>query len=83
MDDADRPKCDREFWFLKERRYLLHDRDTKFTESFRQTLTAVGVEPLKLPIRSKYSRRPIDHRWVRFVVPVSAFVIAPVLDVMV
>jgi putative transposase len=38
--------------FLKECRYVLHDRDTKFSASFRQTLTAAGVEPLKLPPRS-------------------------------
>ena len=34
-----------EDWMLKECRYVLHDRDTKFSASFRQTLTAPGVEP--------------------------------------
>ena len=29
-------------------RYLLHDRDTKFCESFREVLKAGGVKPLKL-----------------------------------
>src|ERR1700694_1939528 len=33
-------------------RYLLHDRDTKFCESFREVLKAGGVKPLKLPARS-------------------------------
>jgi hypothetical protein len=30
-------------------RYLLHDRDTKFCESFREVLKAMGVKPMKLP----------------------------------
>ena len=34
--------------FLKECRSVLHDRDTKFSASIGQTLTAAGVEPLKL-----------------------------------
>ena len=38
--------------FLHSRCYLLHDRDTKFSESFRDTLAAGGVKPLKLPARS-------------------------------
>jgi putative transposase len=33
-------------------RYLIHDRDSKFTESFDETLGAVGIEPVKLPPRS-------------------------------
>ena len=33
-------------------RYLLHDRDTKFCESFREVLKAGGVKPLRLPARS-------------------------------
>lgn len=44
--------------FLKECRYVLHDRDTKFSASFRQTLTAAGVEPLRRPEESKYSADP-------------------------
>src|SRR5260370_23834100 len=32
--------------------YLLHDRDSKFCESFREVLKAGGVKPLKLPARS-------------------------------
>ena len=32
-------------------RYLLHDRDTKFCESFREVLKAGGVKPLRLPAR--------------------------------
>lgn len=52
--------------FLKKYRYVLHDRDTKFTESFRQTLTAAGVEPLRLPPRSP-DLNAFAERWVRSV----------------
>ena len=33
-------------------RYLIHDRDSKFCESFRDIMRASGVKPLKLPARS-------------------------------
>lgn len=52
--------------FLKECGYVLHDRDAKFTQSFRQTLTAVGVQPLKLPPRSP-NLNAFAERWVRSV----------------
>ena len=52
--------------FLKECRYVLHDRDTKFSASFRQTLTTAGVEPLKLPPRSP-NLNAFAERWVRSV----------------
>jgi len=32
--------------------YLLHDRDTKYTQSFRAIIASGGVEPLALPARS-------------------------------
>ncbi len=38
--------------FLLPDQYLLHDRDGKFCPAFRQTVEAVGVKPLKLPLRS-------------------------------
>lgn len=38
--------------FLEECRYLSHDRDTKFTDSFRAIIKWSDVEPLKLPARS-------------------------------
>jgi putative transposase len=38
--------------FLLGRRYLIHDRDTKFTQAFNQFLRHEGVEPLVLPPRS-------------------------------
>jgi transposase InsO family protein len=38
--------------FLLEKRYVLHDRDTKFTQAFDGLLKASGVEPVLLPPRS-------------------------------
>ena len=41
-----------EWGFLESRRYLIHDRDTKFTDSFRAIIRSGDVKPLKLPARS-------------------------------
>jgi transposase InsO family protein len=38
--------------FLRNKRYVLHDRDTKFTQAFDRLLQASGVEPVVLPPRS-------------------------------
>jgi transposase InsO family protein len=38
--------------FLVGKRYLIHDRDTKFTQAFDGLLKASGVEPIVLPPRS-------------------------------
>jgi transposase InsO family protein len=38
--------------FLLGKRYLIHDRDTKFTEAFDQYWRDNGVEPVVLPPRS-------------------------------
>ncbi len=43
---------DAEGGFLRRKRYLLMDRDAKFSEGFRRTLEAVGVKPVRLPARS-------------------------------
>jgi putative transposase len=53
-------------------RYLLHDRDTKFTRSFRAIITSGRVEPLALPVRSP-NLNAYSERWVRSVkeVPVQ------------
>ena len=37
---------------LLGKRFLLHDRDPLFTEAFRETLAAVGVQTVRLPPRS-------------------------------
>jgi putative transposase len=51
---------------LRDCRYLLHDRDTKFTRSFRAILASGRVEPLALPARSPNLNAHAE-RWVRSV----------------
>jgi len=41
-----------EWGFLAGCRYLLHDRDSKFTQSFRLIIESGGVTPVRLPARS-------------------------------
>ena len=56
-----------EAWgFLGQRRYLLHDRDTKFCAIFRETLQACGIKPLQLPARSP-NLNSYAERWIRSV----------------
>jgi putative transposase len=38
--------------FLTGNRFLIHDRDPRFTEAFRETLAAAGVQVARLPARS-------------------------------
>jgi putative transposase len=38
--------------FLRDKRYLIHDRDPLFTDAFPAVLRAAGIECLKLPARS-------------------------------
>ena len=52
-----------EWGFLESRRYLIHDRDTKFTDSFRAIIKSSHVEPLKLPARSP-NLNAFAERWV-------------------
>jgi hypothetical protein len=51
---------------LRDCRYLLHDRDTKFTQSFRAIIASGQVEPLALPARSP-NLNAYSERWVRSV----------------
>jgi putative transposase len=51
---------------LRDCRYLLHDRDTKFTRSFRAIIGSGRVEPLPLPARSP-NLNAYAERWVRSV----------------
>jgi putative transposase len=51
---------------LRDCRYLLHDRDTKYTQSFRAIITSGQVEPLALPARSP-NLNAYAERWVRSV----------------
>ena len=52
--------------FLSGCRYLLQDRDTKFTHGFGQILAAAGVEAVRLPPRSP-NLNAVAERWVRSV----------------
>jgi len=47
-------------------RYLLHDRDTKYTQSFRAIIASGQVEPLMPPARSP-NLNAYAERWVRSV----------------
>ena len=47
-------------------RYLLHDRDTKYTQSFRAIIASGRVEPLALPAQSP-NLNAYAERWVRSV----------------
>src|SRR6266702_3167349 len=51
---------------LRDCRYLLHDRDTKYTQSFRVIIASGQVEPLVLPARSPNLNAHAE-RWVRSV----------------
>jgi hypothetical protein len=51
---------------LRDCRYLLHDRDTKYTKSFRAIIASGRVEPLVLPARSP-NLNAYAERWVRSV----------------
>jgi putative transposase len=54
-----------ETWgFLDQRRYALHDRDTKFCPLFRAALAAGGIKPIQLPARSP-NLNAYAERWVR------------------
>ena len=55
-----------EWGFLENRRYLIHDRDTKFTDSFRAIVKSSRVKPLKLPARSP-NLNAYAERWVKSV----------------
>jgi putative transposase len=51
---------------LRDRRFLLHDRDTKYTHSFRAIIASGRVKPLPLPARSP-NLNAYAERWVRSV----------------
>src|SRR6202521_325777 len=51
---------------LRDGRYLLHDRDTKYTQSFRAIIASGRVEPIALPARSP-NLNAYAERWVRSV----------------
>ena len=52
MEQQARNMTMEEWGCLRGCRYLLHDRDTKFCESFRELIESGSVKPLRLPARS-------------------------------
>jgi len=52
MEQVARILTDCEDGFLKGKKYLIHDRDTLYTNEFHSILKSSGVKPLKLPPRS-------------------------------
>jgi len=50
--------------FLRNKRYLLMDRDTKYSEAFRHLLKQAGVDCVRLPARSP-NRTPHIERFMR------------------
>ena len=66
MEQMARNATDESTGCLRELRYVLHDRDTKFCASFRSIMRAGGVEPVKLPARSP-NLNAFAERWVRSV----------------
>ncbi len=55
-----------EWGFLGNCRYLIHDRDTKFCQSFRDIIESGDVKPLRLPARSP-NLNAFSERWVKSV----------------
>ena len=52
MDHVARNLTDAGDGLLREKRYLIMDRDSKFSLHFRQTFESAGVEPVRLPPQS-------------------------------
>ena len=48
---------------LVKAKYLIHDRDRKFTRSFDHILASTGIKPIKLPARSP-NLNPYAERWI-------------------
>ena len=55
-----------EWGFLKNCRYLIHDRDTKFCQSFCKPIESGDVKTVRLPARSP-NLNAFSERWVRSV----------------
>ena len=66
MEQQARNATMRGWGFLRGCRYLLHDRDTKFCQSFRQLIESGSVETIRLPARSP-NLNSFAERWVRSV----------------
>ena len=66
MQQIARNATDEAWGYLDQRRYMLHDRDTKFCTSFRSILISGAIKPIRLPARSP-NLNAFAERWVRSV----------------
>ena len=66
MDQIARNAVDVDSGYLSQIRYVLHDRDTKFCNSFKVILKTAGVNCIALPPRSP-NLNAFAERWVRSV----------------
>jgi putative transposase len=66
MEQMTRTQTMEDTGFLNHRRYVLHDRDRKYCEGFREVIRAGGIEPIALPARSP-NLNAYAERWVRSV----------------
>jgi putative transposase len=66
MEQQARNMTMEEWGCLRGCRYLLHDRDAKFCQSFRELIKTGSVHPLRLPARSP-NLNAYAERWVRSV----------------
>jgi putative transposase len=64
MKQIARNLTDCEDGFLNGKRFLIMDRDSKFTDEFREMLDGEGVEPVRLPPRSP-NLNPHIERFIR------------------
>ena len=66
MEQQARNMTMEEWGCLRGCRYVLHDRDTKFCESFCELIESGNVKPIRLPARSP-NLNSYAERWVRSV----------------
>jgi putative transposase len=64
MRQIARKAIDEQSGYLRQHRYVLHDRDTKFCAEFRETLRTADVKCLRLPLHSP-NLNAFAERWVR------------------
>ncbi len=66
MEQIARSATQESWGYLSRCRYVLHDRDKKFCNSFRSALTAAAVKSIMLPAKSP-NLNAYAERWVRSV----------------
>ena len=64
MEQVAREATFADIGFLNGCKYLIHDRDTKYTRSFDEILKSAGIKVVKLPRRSP-NLNAYAERWVK------------------